>query len=59
VTPIGLEGDLHAYRMTDQHCPIDGSVVENARDIVGEILDCHAVRVAWRRGTAVPSIMRV
>src|SRR5450755_1320067 len=56
---IRFERDLDAHRMADQDGAIDEGVVENARHIVGEILDRDARRILRRGGAAVTSIVRV
>src|SRR5688572_16012094 len=56
---IGLERDLHAHRVPDQHCPIDEGIVENARDVVREILDRHTRGITRRSGATMTSIMRM
>jgi hypothetical protein len=45
--------------MTDQDCPIDERVVEDGRDIVGEILDRDTRRVLGRRCSTVSAVMRM
>jgi hypothetical protein len=45
--------------MADQDGPFDQGIIENARDVVREILDRHARGVAGRRGPAMPSVMRM
>jgi hypothetical protein len=45
--------------VTDQHGLIDERVVEDTRDVVGEILDGDALRIPRCRRAAVSSIMRM
>jgi hypothetical protein len=59
MTAVGLERDLDAHRVTDQHCPIDERIVEDARNVVGEILDRDSTRVTRRRSPPMSSIMRM
>jgi hypothetical protein len=59
VAAVGLEGDLHAHRVAYQDGAIDQRVVEHARDIICEIFDRDASRIAWRRRSTVTSIMRM
>jgi hypothetical protein len=59
VPAIRLERDLHAHRVADHDRALDQRVVENARDVVGEIFDRDRPRVARRRGAAVAAIMKM
>jgi len=45
--------------MTDQDRPIDQSIIEHARDVVREILDRHATRVARGRSSTMSSVVRM
>src|SRR5690242_21263294 len=59
VPSIGLERDLHAHRVADEDRLIDLGVIEDARDVIGEIFDRDATRVSGRGGAPVASIMRM
>jgi hypothetical protein len=45
--------------VTDENCFVDECIVEDTRDVVGEIGDRYALRIARRGGSAMSSIMRM
>jgi hypothetical protein len=59
VTSKGLERDLDAHRVADQHCTRDFGVIEHRGEVIREVFHANALTIGWCRRTSVAAIVRM